>query len=190
MTCTEVVLVRKKDIMEPIDSDMLLIGRIEVEPVPSQSMIIPLWVANLYSAVISKIEQLEYAVPLEQLNQRPLDEDYPGLISQYQDMLSYQHRLFDHAVTGTQQTQSAPAAEQDQIRLDTTAFTSQVQGALTCLEQALSDAYDQLRQAWIVNANKLMHFETSSKLYTGIEKMRPKSVGDTRERETTNSRKT
>ena len=153
MTSTEVVLVRKKDIMEPIDSDMLLIGRIEVEPVYSQSMIIPLWVTNLYSSVTSKIEQLEYAVRLAQLNQCPLNEDYPSLISQYQDMLGYQHRLFDHAVAGTQQTQHALTAEQDHIRLDTTAFASQVQGALTCLEQASSDAYEQLRQAWIANTN-------------------------------------
>ena len=41
MTSTEVVQVRKKDIMEPIDSEMLLIGRIEVEPAHSQAMILP-----------------------------------------------------------------------------------------------------------------------------------------------------
>ena len=56
MTPTKVVLVRKKEITEPIDSKMPLIGGIEVEPVHSQSMILPRWVANLYSSVTSNLD--------------------------------------------------------------------------------------------------------------------------------------
>ena len=145
ITSTEVVLVRKKDIMEAIDSELRLMGHIEVELAYSETIILPLSVADLYSSVTSRIDQWEYAVRLTQLNQCPLDADYPGLISQYQEMLVHQHRLFYYAAAGTQQTQRALTAEQDQIHLDTTAFVSQVQGAPICLEQASSDAYEQLR---------------------------------------------
>ena len=118
-----------------------------MEAIHSQAIILPMWIADLHSSVTSKIEQLAYAVRLTQLDQRPLDEDYPCLISQYQEMLRYQRRLFNHAVTGTQQLQCALTADPYRIRLDVTAFASEVQGALTCLEQASSDAYEQLRQA-------------------------------------------
>ena len=70
-------------------------------------------------------------------------------------MLCHQHRLFDHAVADTHQTQHALAADPDQIRLDTTAFASQVRGALTWLGQASSDVCEQLRQAWIANTNQV-----------------------------------
>ena len=155
MTSTEVVLVRRKDITEVSDSGLLLIGRIEAEPVHSQSMFLPLWIANLYSAVTSSIDQLEEALSLAQPNQHQLDEDYQVLITQYLEMLRYQNPLFDHAVAGIQQSQCAPVAERDQIGLDTTAFAIQVQGALTCLEQASSEAYEQLGQALVANTQQV-----------------------------------
>ena len=154
MTSTEMILVKKIDGTQAT-SDGTLLGRIEVEAIHSQAMILPTWIADLYSSVTGKIDQLEEALRLAQINQRHLDEDYPGLISQYHEMLHYQHRLFGHAVAGTQQLQRALAAEQDQICLETTAFATQVQGALICLEQASSDAYQQLRQAWIANTNQV-----------------------------------
>ena len=76
MTFTRVILVRNKNITELIERKMPLIGCIAVRPVYSHSMILPLWVANLYSSATSKINELEYAVCSAYLIQRPLDEDY------------------------------------------------------------------------------------------------------------------
>ena len=40
------------------------------------------------------------------------------------------------------------------MRIDTTAFAMQVQGALSCLEQGSSDAYDQLWKAWTAHTTR------------------------------------
>ena len=83
VTSSGLVLINMTNITESSNSEMPLIGCIDVEPVHFHSIILPLWVANLFSSVTSKIHQLDYAVRLAQLNQCPLDEDYPSLISQY-----------------------------------------------------------------------------------------------------------
>ena len=91
------------------------------------------------------------AFRLAQLNQRQIDQDYPGLIEQYNAMLAHQHRIYDEAIA----MRHIRAAEYEQIQIDTSTFATQVQGALSCLERTTASSYDHLREAWVTTTSQL-----------------------------------
>ena len=98
-------LVKKIDITQTSSKgNPPLLGRIEVEAINSQAMILPDWIAYLYSLITSKIDQLQEVLRLVYINQCILSKDYPGLITHYQEMRRSQHCLFDYTVVGTQQS--------------------------------------------------------------------------------------
>ncbi len=100
------------------------------------------------------MDQLEEAVQLAQINNQHLRTHLPGLVEQYEEILWYQHQLYDEATNEAISIQQSKAAEYEQMRIDTTAFATQVQGALSCLKQASSDAYDQLCKAWTAHTTR------------------------------------
>ena len=110
--------------------------------------------AEIYSAITAQVDQLEEAVRLAQINNQHLRTDYPGLVERYEEILRYQHQLYDEATNEAISIQQSKAAEYEQMRIDTTAFATQVQGALSCLKQASSDAYDQLCKAWTAHTTR------------------------------------
>ena len=88
------------------------------------------------------MDELEQAVRLAQINNRHLRTNYPGLVERYEEILRYQYQLYNEATSEAIPLQRSKAAEYEQMRINPTAFATQVQGALSCLEQASSVAYD------------------------------------------------
>ena len=101
MTSTAVVLVRKPNVTKDISNLGTETGttRMEITPIPSKTIVLPLWMAEIYSAIIAPVDQLEVAVRLVQLSNQHLRTDYPGLVERYEEILRYQHQLYDEATS-------------------------------------------------------------------------------------------
>ena len=61
MTSTAVVLIRKPNVTEEIGNLGTEFGtaRTEITPIPSKTIVIPLWMAEIYSAITAQVDQLE-----------------------------------------------------------------------------------------------------------------------------------